>query len=77
MTLLEYIKQLESKAGLDALASRCGTSVGQLKQVAYGHRRANASLAIALDRETDGKVPCEVTRPDVDWGYLRGSAVAA
>ncbi|WP_324710120.1 transcriptional regulator [Pseudomonas citronellolis] len=77
MTLLEYIKQLQSKTDVDELASKCGTSVGQLKQVAYGHRRASASLAIDLDRETGGVVACEETRPDIDWAYLRGRQRAA
>jgi len=70
MTLLDYIKPLD-KAALDRLARRCATSSGHLKQVAYGNRRANAALAIALDRETGGKLLCEVIRPDIDWGYLR------
>ncbi|MBK3748723.1 YdaS family helix-turn-helix protein [Stutzerimonas balearica] len=73
MTLLDYIKPLEKDAQL-ALATRCETTLGQLKQVAYGNRRANAALAIALDRETSGAVPCEETRPDIDWAYLRNNA---
>lgn len=72
MTLLDYIKPLD-KAALIALARRCGTTPGQLKQVAYGNRRASASLAIALDRETEGAISCESTRPDIDWAYLRNS----
>lgn len=73
MNLLEFIKPLNKNALL-AFATRCDTTPGQLKQVAYGNRRANAALAIALDRETDGAVPCEETRPDIDWAYLRNSA---
>lgn len=70
MTLHEYLKDLD-KASIEALAARCKTSVGQLKQVAYGFRRASPVLAIDLDRETQGKVSCEVLRPDIDWAYLR------
>jgi DNA-binding transcriptional regulator YdaS (Cro superfamily) len=70
MTLSEYLKTMD-KEGLEAFASRCGTSVGQLKQVAYGNRRAGAGLAVSLDRETGGVIPCEALRPDIDWGYLR------
>ncbi|HDS1679172.1 TPA: helix-turn-helix domain-containing protein [Pseudomonas putida] len=70
MTLSEYLKTMD-KEGLDGLARRCGTSVGQLKQVAYGNRRASAGLAVNLDRETGGKILCESLRPDIDWGYLR------
>lgn len=74
MNLLEFLKPLDKNALL-AFATRCDTTPGQLKQVAYGNRRANAALAIALDRETDGAVPCEETRPDIDWAYLRNSGV--
>lgn len=70
MTLSEYLKTMD-KEGLDGLARRCGTSVGQLKQVAYGNRRASAGLAVSLDRETGGEILCESLRPDIDWGYLR------
>ncbi|WP_314407389.1 YdaS family helix-turn-helix protein [Pseudomonas kuykendallii] len=76
MTLLDYIKTL-SKDELERFATGCGTTVGQMKQVAYGNRRPNGGLAIAIDRETRGEVPCEMTRPDIDWAYLRGSSKAA
>lgn len=70
MTLSEYLKTMD-KEGLEAFARRCGTSVGQLRQVAYGNRRASAGLAVSLDRETGGVVLCEDLRPDIDWAYLR------
>ncbi|MNJ63070.1 hypothetical protein D3C77_589420 [compost metagenome] len=70
MNLHTYIKTLD-KAALDCLADRCNTTAGQLKQVAYGNRRANAALAISLERETKGVVRCEALRPDIDWAYLR------
>lgn len=72
MNLLEYIKILDS-LGVEDLAKRCGTSAGQIRQVAYGNRRANAQLAIAIDKATSGRVPCEDLRPDIDWQYLRDS----
>jgi len=70
MTLSEFLKTMD-KEGLEAFAKRCGTSVGQLKQVAYGNRRASAGLAVCLDRETEGAIRCEALRPDIDWAYLR------
>jgi DNA-binding transcriptional regulator YdaS (Cro superfamily) len=75
MTLHEYLKTLD-KAALDAFASRCGTSAGQLKQVAYGNRRAGAALAVGIERESKGSVICEQLRADIDWAYLRGSRAA-
>ena len=73
MNLIDYMKPL-TKAELDAFAEACETSAGQLKQIAYGHRRAGATLAISIDRYSSGQVPCEVLRPDIDWAYLRGTA---
>lgn len=75
MSLHAYIKILD-KATLDDLAERCETTAGQLKQIAYGNRRASVRLAVSLERETQGKVTCEQLRPDVDWAYLRGSKAA-
>lgn len=76
MTLLDYMKGLDRER-VERLAAACSTSVGQLKQVAYGNRRAGASLAIAIDRGTAGQVTCEELRPDIDWQYLRGSSAKA
>jgi len=72
MTLSEYLKTMD-KEGLAAFARHCGTSAGQLKQVAYGNRRASAGLAVSLDRETGGAIRCEEMRPDIDWAYLRNT----
>ena len=72
MNLHEYIKGLD-KVALADLALRCDTTAGQLKQIAYGHRRASGGLAVAIERETQGKVTCEQLRPDIDWAYLRSS----
>lgn len=52
-------------------AQRCGTSAGQLRNVAYG-RQCGEALAINIERESNGSVVCEDMRPDVDWAYLRG-----
>jgi len=75
MTLHEYLKAFD-KADLEAFAKRCGTSAGQLRQVAYCNRRASAALAVSIERESRGTVICEVLRPDIDWAYLRGSKAA-
>jgi len=56
-----------------AFAARCGTTVGHLRNVAYG-RICGESLAIAIERESGGAVRCEELRQDVDWAYLRGTA---
>lgn len=58
----------------ERLARACGTSYAHLRNVAYGSRTCGESLAINVDRETGGKVPCEALRPDVDWAYLRSTS---
>jgi hypothetical protein len=70
MKLLDYMKSLD-KPQLEVFAAACPTTVGQLRQVAYG-RRASAELAMSIDRATKGAVTCETLRPDIDWQYLRG-----
>ncbi|WP_430445513.1 MAG: transcriptional regulator [Pseudomonas piscis] len=75
MSLHTYMKSLD-KLQVEDLASRCKTTMGQLKQIAYGNRRASGGLAVNLERETKGAVTCEELRPDIDWAYLRGSKAA-
>lgn len=67
MKLLDYLKGLD-KAGMERMAANCRTSVGQLKQVAYGNRPASAVLAVAVERATAGAV----TRQDLrdDWADI-------
>lgn len=75
MTLHEYLKGL-GKEGLDDFARRCGTTIGQLRQVSYNNRRAGAALAVSIERESKGSVTCDQLRPDIDWHYLRHSLAA-
>jgi DNA-binding transcriptional regulator YdaS (Cro superfamily) len=73
-TFLRGLGTLEAK---EDFAKRCETTLGQLKQVAGGHRRCGESLAVNIERESGGAIRCETMRPDVDWGYLRGTARSA
>lgn len=57
-----------------AFARRCGTTYAHLRNIAYDQKPCGEKLAIAIERESDGKVRCETLRPDVDWAYLRGTA---
>jgi len=75
MNLHDYIKPFNKKA-LEIFAGSCGTTVGQIKQVAYGYRRPGAALAISIERESSRSVTCEEMRPDIDWAYLRSSEPA-
>lgn len=64
------------KAEREAFAKRCETTRGHITNIAYGQKPCGEKLAIAIDRESSGVVLCESLRPDVDWGYLRGSVPA-
>lgn len=58
----------------EAFADRCGTTIGYLRKVLSTGGQLGESIVIAIDRESDGAVPCEELRPDVDWAYLRGTS---
>lgn len=55
MSLKEHLKAY-SRDERNALAVRCGTSLGHLTNVANGFRRCSPELAVALERETSGSV---------------------
>jgi len=76
--LRSYLKTL-TPSEQSRFAKRCRTSVGYIRKVLSmedAGKRFGESLVIAFERESDGAVPCERMRPDVDWAYLRGSALS-
>jgi DNA-binding transcriptional regulator YdaS (Cro superfamily) len=76
MNLKAYLKTLDTSEQED-FAQRCETSLAYLKKIAGGFAGANApgeKLAINIERESCGQVPCEESRSDVDWAYIRGTA---
>lgn len=73
MKLKTYLATLSLK-DRDALAVRCDTTAAHLRNVSYGYRLCGESLAINLERESEGEVTCEELRPDVDWAVIRGTA---
>lgn len=59
-----------------AFAAACGTSVGHLRNIAYG-KVCREKLAIAIERESKCVVRVESLCPDVDWAYLRNTSKEA
>ncbi|UOH20442.1 helix-turn-helix domain-containing protein [Acinetobacter sp. NyZ410] len=57
--------------GKDAFAKQCSTTVGYLNQIMYGNSKCSASLAIKIDKESNGLVSCDLLCPDADFNYIR------
>lgn len=65
---------LEDRA---AFAARCGTSLQYLKFVGYKVKPCSLALAIAIERESAGRVRVETLRPDVPWHVIRSRSKCA
>ncbi|WP_455553961.1 Cro/CI family transcriptional regulator [Comamonas kerstersii] len=59
--------------GISALAKALGVTPPTVHQWLKGQRPIPAERCPAIERLTNRTVTCEDLRPDVDWGYLRGS----
>lgn len=65
-----------SKRGATAeFASKLGIPAALLSQWTTGVRQVPAERCPQIERESGGLVRCEDLRPDVDWPFLRGTAV--
>ncbi len=71
LSLSSYIKSLPTMQAKEDFASRCITSLGYLRLVASGVRQCSATIAIAIDRESQGKVRCDDLCPEADFEYVR------
>ncbi|WP_338558160.1 hypothetical protein [Acinetobacter sp. KS-LM10] len=61
----------------DAFAERCSTTVGYLNQIMYGNSKCSASLAIKIDKESNGVVSCDLLCPEADFDYVRNQTLSA
>lgn len=76
MTFRDFWLSIPTGAPRADFASRCGSTVGYLSLVASGHKKAGESLALNIERESNGAVPVETLRPDVAWHVIRGKPAA-
>jgi DNA-binding transcriptional regulator YdaS (Cro superfamily) len=67
MQLIPYLSTLRVRAVQEAFATRCGTSLGHMKNVGYGHRSCDPALALSIERETEGLVTRQEMRPQDYW----------
>ena len=63
-SLLFYIKKLGSDAAVHDFAKKCGTTKGNLLQIAYGGS-VSAKLSKNICNESGGEVSLEELRPDI------------
>jgi len=72
--LLAYLNALH-KEPRQRFVESCCTSEAYLRKAISSGQRLGAGLCIKVDRASAGAVRCEDLRPDVDWAYLRESAL--
>ena len=65
--LKKFINGLATDAERDQFADLCGTTMGHIRNVSNGWRKAAPALCAAVERATGGVVPCESLRPDLAW----------
>ncbi|MDH0032534.1 MULTISPECIES: YdaS family helix-turn-helix protein [unclassified Acinetobacter] len=63
-SLLSYLKKLGSDDATEKFAKKCGTTKGNLLQIAYGGS-VSARLSKKICNESNGEVPLEELRPDI------------
>jgi DNA-binding transcriptional regulator YdaS (Cro superfamily) len=76
MKLLDYLKGLPGNDAREAFAKRCGTSLGYLQLVAYGHKKASEGLVVRIAAESANAVTPADVLPAVDWSHLDRLAAA-
>lgn len=72
--LIAFLNKMD-RVSRDKFCVACGTTESYLRKAASVQQRLRAELCIDIERESEGHVKCEDLRPDVDWAYLRSSAV--
>ncbi len=74
--LKAFLSQLNSHEKSE-FANKCQTSIGYLNQIMYGNSKCSASLAIKIDKESNGAISCDALCPDADFDYVRNQALTA
>lgn len=48
-------------------STACGTTIGHMRQIAYGNRPCHPKLALKIDVTSRGAVQMDYLCPDLDW----------
>lgn len=74
MNVRDFLRSTrKDPAERERVAACAGTSVAYLRQLAGGHSRASAEMAIRLEQASDGRITREDLRPDL---FVRRDAAA-
>ena len=65
MNLREYLRHERDPAKRQALAEAAGTTVSYFWQIAGGHTRCSAELAVELEKASGGMIQREDIRPEL------------
>lgn len=68
MKLREHLKHIH-RVEREAMAIRCGTTLGHLTNVSYGYKECGPALAVAIEQDTAGAVTRKDLRPN-DWHLI-------
>lgn len=68
-------KAISIAGGASHLAALLGVSTQAVCFWRDGARSIPPERCIAIEKATKGEVRCEDLRPDVDWAYVRGTAL--
>ena len=58
----------------EAFAANCKTSIAYIQQIYQGRRQCSASLAIEIDKNSNGLVKCDELCSITDFDYLRSQS---
>ncbi|MDA8093713.1 MAG: YdaS family helix-turn-helix protein [Betaproteobacteria bacterium] len=65
MTLIDYLRALKTEKARTGFAGAAGTTVGYLRQIAYGFSNPSPNLCKAIERAANGVVSRYELRPDI------------
>lgn len=74
--LRTYLRGLADDRQRKSFAETCGTTIGHLRNVAYGLRPLAAETCVSVERATSGTVTRRDLRPD-DWWLIWPELVTA
>lgn len=68
--MIDWLNKM-TRPSQKAMAYQMATSIGQLRQIAYGKRPCNTRLAILIDRWSGGQITMSELAPELDWNYVK------